>query len=180
MRGGQGARVAAAIAVLLVLVGVLALARGGGGDDPTTTSAPVAAETTPAAAEAAPAGTTARPTATAAEEEAASAPDVATEAEPAGPAPSGLPTVELDELPAEALDTLALIDAGGPYPFRADGGTFQNREGILPDRPRGWYAEYTVVTPGEDDRGARRIVAGEDGALFYTDDHYDSFREVVR
>ena len=50
---------------------------------------------------------------------------------------------------------------------------------ILPPQPKGFYAEYTVVTPGEDDRGARRIVAGDDGSRFYTADHYSSFREVV-
>jgi ribonuclease T1 len=37
-----------------------------------------------------------------------------------------------------------------------------------------------VITPGENDRGARRIVTGEGGEMYYTDDHYDSFREIVR
>src|SRR3546814_2178439 len=48
----------------------------------------------------------------------------------------------------EALDTLALIERGGPYPHRQDGGTFQNRERLLPAQPRGYYREYTVRTPG--------------------------------
>ncbi len=91
---------------------------------------------------------------------------------------NGLPTIELDELPPEALDTLALIEAGGPFPFPNDGGTFQNREGLLPPRRRGYYTEYTVITPGEDDRGARRIVAGEPGEYYYTDDHYTSFSYI--
>lgn len=77
------------------------------------------------------------------------------------------------------MTTLELIDEGGPFPYERDGVTFQNREGILPSRPQGFYSEYTVVTPGSKDRGARRIVAGDDGSRFYTDDHYDSFREVV-
>ena len=85
----------------------------------------------------------------------------------------------VDQLPPEGIDTLVLIESGGPFPFAKDGTTFQNREGILPPEPAGFYAEYTVITPGEDDRGARRIVAGDDGARFYTDDHYSSFREVV-
>ncbi|MCB0995691.1 MAG: ribonuclease [Acidimicrobiales bacterium] len=87
--------------------------------------------------------------------------------------------VELSELPPEALTTLRLIRDGGPFPYDRDGTTFFNREGILPDEPEGYYAEYTVETPGSPDRGARRIVAGSDGELFYTDDHYDSFREIV-
>lgn len=91
---------------------------------------------------------------------------------------SGLPTVSADRLPIEAIETLILIDDGGPYPFDRDDLTFQNREGILPDRPPGHYREYTVVTPGEDDRGARRIVTGDDGERYYTDDHYSSFRAI--
>lgn len=94
-------------------------------------------------------------------------------------ATSDLPTVRVSQLPAQAVDTLELIDAGGPFPYDRDGVTFQNREGILPSQPQGFYSEYTVITPGSKDRGARRIVAGDDGSRFYTDDHYDSFREVV-
>jgi len=93
---------------------------------------------------------------------------------------SDLPVVAYADLPPEAHDTIALIDAGGPFPFSKDGSTFQNREGILPDKPRGYYGEYTVITPGSADRGARRIVAGEGGEMYYTDDHYASFREVMR
>ena len=93
---------------------------------------------------------------------------------------SNLPTIVLDQLPAEARQTIQRIDAGGPFPYEKDGSTFQNRERLLPRQPSGYYREYTVVTPGSDDRGARRIVAGNAGELYYTDDHYDSFREVVR
>ena len=93
---------------------------------------------------------------------------------------SDLPYVTIDELPPEAVETLQLVVAGGPFPFERDGVTFQNREGLLPAEPEGFYKEYTVVTPGEDDRGARRIVVGGDFAVaYYTDDHYESFREVV-
>lgn len=97
---------------------------------------------------------------------------------PADPT-STLPTTPVTELPAQAVDTLRLIQQGGPFPYAADGATFQNRERILPPAPRGFYQEYTVITPGADDRGARRIVAADDGGRFYTDDHYDSFTEVV-
>lgn len=94
-------------------------------------------------------------------------------------ATSTLSTMTVAELPPEAVDTLRLVAEGGPYPYAQDGTTFQNREGILPPAPRGFYREYTVITPGEDDRGPRRIVAADDGGRFYTDDHYDSFTEVV-
>lgn len=94
-------------------------------------------------------------------------------------ATSDLPTVRVSQLPQQAIVTLELIAEGGPFPYDRDGVTFQNREGILPSAPRGFYSEYTVVTPGSKDRGARRIVAGDDGSRYYTDDHYDSFREVV-
>ncbi len=93
---------------------------------------------------------------------------------------SDLPYVTIDELPPEAVDTLQLVVAGGPFPFDRDGVTFQNRERLLPPQLEGYYREYTVITPGEDDRGARRIVVGGDFAVaHYPDDHYESFREVV-
>jgi len=90
-----------------------------------------------------------------------------------------LRTMTVAQLPPEGRDTLVLIADGGPFPYSKDGVTFQNREGILPKQKSGFYQEYTVETPGSSDRGARRIVSGKDGARFYTDDHYDSFREVV-
>ena len=76
------------------------------------------------------------------------------------------------------------IESGGPFVARKDGSTFGNRERLLPSRPNGFYREYTVVTPGSDDRGARRIVTGRDRAtdpqwLFYTDDHYDTFCQIT-
>jgi ribonuclease T1 len=83
------------------------------------------------------------------------------------------------QLPKQGVDTLRLIASDGPFPYSQDGVTFSNREGLLPQHKSGWYREYTVITPGSSDRGARRIIAGEDGARFYTDDHYASFREVL-
>jgi ribonuclease T1 len=87
--------------------------------------------------------------------------------------------IEKKQLPAEAIETIALIRKGGPFPYRQDGAAFGNRERQLPARERGWYREYTVKTPGARDRGARRIVAGRDGTLYYTDDHYRSFRRIL-
>ncbi|HYN11728.1 MAG TPA: ribonuclease domain-containing protein [Burkholderiales bacterium] len=87
--------------------------------------------------------------------------------------------VSLAKLPAEARQTLALIQAGGPFPYQQDGRGFGNREGLLPKRARGHYREYTVKTPGARDRGARRIVAGRGGEYYYTEDHYRSFRRII-
>ncbi|HUQ76130.1 MAG TPA: ribonuclease [Burkholderiales bacterium] len=87
--------------------------------------------------------------------------------------------VRVAQLPPEARQTLLLIRAGGPFPYARDGVLFGNREGQLPKRSRGYYREYTVKTPGARDRGARRIVVGESGELYYTDDHYRSFRRIT-
>jgi ribonuclease T1 len=79
---------------------------------------------------------------------------------------------------AEIATVLAAIDSGDPLPYEEDGGTFQNREGLLPQQPLGYYREYTVETPGSPDRGARRLVIGEGGETYYTDDHYASFTRI--
>ena len=91
-------------------------------------------------------------------------------------------TISHAELPREARDVLALIREGGPFRYDKDGTVFRNRERLLPSRPRGYYTEYTVRTPGVRNRGARRIVAGGEprssGEYWYTDDHYASFRRI--
>lgn len=107
--------------------------------------------------------------------------------------------VRLQELPAEAHQTLQLIRSGGPFPHERDGITFGNYEKLLPPAPRGHYREYTVRTPGINHRGARRIVVGcerqraaavpagplrlaqcrDGGEFYYTADHYRSFRRIV-
>jgi ribonuclease T1 len=81
-------------------------------------------------------------------------------------------------LPTEASDTISLIRRGGPFTHRQDGSVFGNREGHLPSKPRGWYREFTVETPGLSQRGTRRIITGGNPpqAWYYTSDHYDSFR----
>jgi ribonuclease T1 len=93
-------------------------------------------------------------------------------------------TVRLVNLPKEAQTTERLIRAGGPFPHDKDGVVFGNRERILPKHPRGFYREYTVITPGSRNRGARRIVCGgtiavNPEACFYSDDHYASFRRIA-
>jgi ribonuclease T1 len=93
-------------------------------------------------------------------------------------------TVRLVNLPKEAQATERLIRSGGPFPHDKDGVVFGNRERILPKHPRGFYREYTVITPGSRNRGARRIVCGgavavNPEACFYSDDHYASFRRIA-
>jgi ribonuclease T1 len=90
--------------------------------------------------------------------------------------------IAVDQLPPQARDTLAHIHAGGPFRFERDGITFGNRERSLPLHKRGYYHEYTVVTPGLRTRGARRIICGgarsAPDACYYTDDHYRTFRRI--
>jgi ribonuclease T1 len=96
-------------------------------------------------------------------------------------APAGVGTCPLATLPHEVVDTVRDIHAGGPFPFpRNDGVVFGNREGHLPQQRRGYYHEYTVVTPGARNRATRRIITGgepltQPPQYFYTADHYDSF-----
>ncbi|MCY0929875.1 guanine-specific ribonuclease N1 and T1 [Streptomyces sp. H27-H1] len=92
----------------------------------------------------------------------------------------GMATVRAAALPQQARDVLVLIDKGGPYQYRQDGTVFGNFEKALPQKKRGYYHEFTVKTPGERDRGARRIVTGGDGEFFYTADHYKTFKAVLR
>jgi len=94
--------------------------------------------------------------------------------------------IALADLPPEARTTLTLIKKGGPFPYGKDGSVFGNFEKHLPLKPRGYYREYTVRTPGVSHRGARRIVAGagaqwdvrRSGEYYYTGDHYESFRRI--
>ena len=86
--------------------------------------------------------------------------------------------VRASDLPREAQETLALIGQGGPFPSSRDGAVFANREGRLPLAPRNTYREYTVRTPHSRDRGARRIIAGNN-KFWYTTDHYRRFRRIV-
>ena len=94
------------------------------------------------------------------------------------PSSASIAEVHARELPREAQEAIVLIRKGGPYPYAKDGAVFGNREGILPRAKRGYYREYTVKTPGVRTRGARRIIAGASGELYYSDDHYNHFRRV--
>ena len=73
---------------------------------------------------------------------------------------------------------------GGPLwdyaPGKSIGGdVFGNREGLLPKKSgRTWY-ECDIDYKGES-RGAKRIVFSNDGLVYYTDDHYESFTQITR
>jgi ribonuclease T1 len=97
-------------------------------------------------------------------------------------APDASRGIALADLPPEARTVYQLIGRGGPFAYDRDGVVFGNREHLLPAKPRGYYHEYTVRTPGEKTRGARRIVCGgpatKPEACYYTHDHYQSFRRI--
>ncbi len=90
-----------------------------------------------------------------------------------------IPRVIHKELPVEAHQTLESINKGGPFHYPKDGTIFHNREENLPVKELGYYREYTVETPSATDRGARRIAVGKDGERYYTDDHYQTFKEIT-
>ncbi|SDU95378.1 ribonuclease T1 [Microlunatus sagamiharensis] len=165
-RGPRNAVVAVAL-LALVLVVVLTRLVGGGPEGTGPGSAEPGTSASPAPSSSA---TSSRSATT-------RAPSAAATRDPE----TGLRLVALSSLPREAQQTVALVERGGPFPYRQDGATFGNRERRLPSHPSGWYREYTVVTPGEDDRGPRRIVTGDDDRqVFYTGDHYGSFVRVAR
>jgi ribonuclease T1 len=86
---------------------------------------------------------------------------------------------ELKLLPPEVKDTLLKIRAGSVFPHKRDGSIYRNTENLLPEKPFGDYREYTVPTPAIENRGSRRLVISNDGDIYYTDDHYQTFQQVV-
>lgn len=61
-------------------------------------------------------------------------------------------------------------------PGKAIGGdVFSNREKLLPIKEGRIYYECDIDTNGQNSRGAKRIVYSNDGLIYYTDDHYQSF-----
>jgi filamentous hemagglutinin len=74
--------------------------------------------------------------------------------------------------------TLERVRRGERYPHRDDGTVFKNFEGRLPPRPRGYYHEYVVPTEGLRGPGPQRVILGDGGDVWYTGDHYASFRKV--
>jgi guanyl-specific ribonuclease Sa len=92
----------------------------------------------------------------------------------------GLAVIKESALNTQAADTLVAIRAGGPFDFpRNDGVVYHNLNRVLPRQRDGYYREYTVRTPGASNRGARRLVTGAGGELYYTSDHYQTFWRVL-
>jgi Guanyl-specific ribonuclease Sa len=100
-------------------------------------------------------------------------------AQPAQGGQEGLSVIAIAELPVEARDTLRAIKQGGPFAYPRDGVVFNNFEQVLPKRQRGYYHEYTVITPGVHNRGVRRIISGEINEYYYTADHYQTFKRIL-
>jgi guanyl-specific ribonuclease Sa len=55
---------------------------------------------------------------------------------------------------------------------------FQNREKRLPQKPAGYYREWVHPTPGLRGPGPQRIVTGKEGEIYYSPDHYETFRRL--
>lgn len=55
------------------------------------------------------------------------------------------------------------------------GDRFGNYEGLLPEAEGRSYTECDIDTLGADSRGAKRIIFSNDGLIYYTEDHYESF-----
>ena len=74
----------------------------------------------------------------------------------------------------------ALGWSGGPVEKYAPGmaiggGRVGNYEGLLPEADGRSYTECDIDTNGASSRGAKRIVFSNDGLIYYTEDHYESF-----
>lgn len=138
-------------------------------------------------------------------EEALSGPEEQTEAEPAAPPEGEAEAPEEALLPEDGTYTSAEDVAlyihqyghlpdnfitkkqaqalgweGGslePYaPGKCIGGSrFGNYEGLLPEKEGRSYTECDIDTLGASKRGAKRIVFSNDGLIYYTEDHYESF-----
>ena len=67
-----------------------------------------------------------------------------------------------------------------PYaPGKSIGGDkFGNREGLLPKKEGRVYYECDIGTKGKSSRGSKRIVWSNDGLIYYTEDHYESFERL--
>lgn len=62
--------------------------------------------------------------------------------------------------------------------YAIGGDTFANREGLLPKANGRIYYECDIDTNGGKPRGSKRIVYSNDGLIFYTDDHYETFIQL--
>ncbi len=73
---------------------------------------------------------------------------------------------------------LARIEAGKRDRHPNDGSTFGNREGLLPRKARNYYTEWVIRTPGLREVGPQRLITGQEGEVYYTPDHYQTFVRI--
>jgi guanyl-specific ribonuclease Sa len=121
------------------------------------------------------------------EEPLAELPEQRPAAEPAEAAlATEVPNVTLRDLDGQVVfrgtvdvqSTLDRIAAGKRLDYRNDGSTFENRERRLPRKPSGYYREYVHPTPSLAGPGPQRLVVGQQGEVYYTPDHYRTFKRV--
>ena len=74
--------------------------------------------------------------------------------------------------------TLDRIARGDRNTHRNDGTTFGNRERRLPPKPQGYYTEYVHPTKGINGPGPQRVISGKSGDIWYTPDHYETFKKI--
>ncbi|MEV7772312.1 ribonuclease [Kitasatospora sp. NPDC086791] len=163
--------VVVAVLILALLAGVGYLLADKGSSHPKAAASPSAA----GAGSSAPKPSAPKPSAPKPSPPGGGAPAAAGTWVPADPA---LADVCRTKLPSQAQDTLGLIAKGGPYPYNRDGIVFENRESRLPKKADGYYHEFTVLTPGSNDRGTRRVVTGTAGEQYWSPDHYATFQEI--
>ena len=84
-----------------------------------------------------------------------------------------------EKLPIEAKNVLLQIKSGAEFAHKKDGSIYRNREVKLPERSPDYYREYTVPTPEITTRGSQRLVIGNAGEIYYTDDHYLTFQKII-
>lgn len=88
---------------------------------------------------------------------------------------------EYGELPANYItkaEAEAMEWTVEDEPFIVGGDPFGNREGLLPEEPGRQYYEADIQAGYTSHRGPKRLVFSNDGLIFYTDDHYDSFERL--
>ena len=117
---------------------------------------------------------------------------------PAAPQPGkDLSPVVKDQKRIKAiLKLVADIYNGVHLPYSQDGAIFSNKEKGLPEKPRGFYKEYTLLTgdaphtvtigqttyqvaPDLSARGSERLIIGGGEKVYYTPDHYKSYVELT-
>ena len=74
--------------------------------------------------------------------------------------------------------TLDRIARGERNTHRNDGSTFGNRERRLPQKRQGYYTEYVHPTKDINSPGPQRVIFGKSGDIWYTPDHYETFKKI--